>query len=89
MARSTHDRQHWHEGVDLDTNIEIDGDIGTYLSGTTLHQLIQLFNSGFYVTTSGFHITASGFFIHGLPTADPSELDQVWNDSGTLKISSG
>lgn len=30
-----------------------------------------------------------GVFLNGLPTSDPVVANQVWNDSGTLKISAG
>ena len=42
-----HDRETQHSGLDLDTNIVIDGDIGDFLSGTGLHTVLDgLANSG-------------------------------------------
>jgi hypothetical protein len=41
MARNTHDRQLDHHSTDLDTNIEVSGDVGTTLSGDTVHVALQ------------------------------------------------
>jgi hypothetical protein len=41
-------------------------------------------------TNTTGQLTASGIvMLTGLPTADPEVLGQLWNDSGTLKISAG
>jgi len=45
MTRNTHNRLLDHEEFDLDTNIQIDGDIGAYLSGTVLHTVLLGFNA--------------------------------------------
>lgn len=34
-------------------------------------------------------IANSLLFSHGIPTSDPVNAGQIWNDSGTLKISAG
>ena len=39
--------------------------------------------------TEGIRVGNGAVFIKNLPTSDPSVADQLWNDSGTLKISAG
>jgi hypothetical protein len=46
MTRNQHDMQLDHFGVGLDTQIVIDGDIGSFLSGTGLHEVLEALNSG-------------------------------------------
>jgi len=46
MTRNQHDFQLDHFGDALDTQIVIDGDIGSYLSGTGLHEVLSAMNSG-------------------------------------------
>jgi hypothetical protein len=38
------------------------------------------------LTTNG---TTAGVILNGLPTSDPTVAGQLWNDSGTLKVSAG
>ncbi len=44
----------------------------------------------FGTSTSVTNLTASGTVtLSGLPTADPAVAGQLWNDTGTLKVSAG
>ena len=38
---------------------------------------------------SGVIVNKGRLLIYNIPTTDPQEEGQVWNDNGTLKISSG
>ena len=40
-------------------------------------------------TIGGCISARDGIFLGNLPTSDPGEIGQVWNDSGDLKISAG
>lgn len=41
------------------------------------------------LTVSGSAGGTSVVMMRGLPTSDPSNVDQLWNDGGTLKVSAG
>ena len=43
----------------------------------------------FISASGGFQSTNSTVIFLNLPTSDPSEVGQLWNDGGTLKVSSG
>jgi hypothetical protein len=38
---------------------------------------------------SGMFLLGGVVILDSLPTADPANLGQVWNDTGTLKVSAG
>lgn len=40
-------------------------------------------------STGELTVTGAGVFMASLPTSDPSVAGQLWNDSGTLKVSAG
>ena len=46
---------------------------------------IQLQSGG----STKIEVTSSTIVLTGLPTSDPSNAGQLWNSSGTLKISAG
>ena len=57
---------------------------GTYASG------IKMDVENYFISASGgFQSTNSTVIFLNLPTSDPSEVGQLWNDGGTLKVSSG
>jgi len=37
----------------------------------------------------GLTVTGAVVMLSNLPTSDPSNAGQLWNDSGTLKVSAG
>tara|TARA_R100001463_G_scaffold4162_1_gene15934 strand:+ start:3792 stop:3998 length:207 start_codon:yes stop_codon:yes gene_type:complete len=46
---------------------------------------IQLQSGG----STKFEVTSTTIVLTGLPTSDPANAGQLWNSSGTLKISAG
>jgi hypothetical protein len=46
-------------------------------------------NGNIILTSDADDITNCGIFINNLPETDPENVNQLWNDSGTLKISAG
>ena len=47
-------------------------------------------DGGFFVTDASAPTSIAGTVVlSGLPTSDPTNADELWNDSGTLKISAG
>lgn len=72
------------------------GDLATNLTIRTLESLkpIVIYSTnlqqldpraGNYVQIKG----QDGIILHNLPTSDPVNTDQIWNDAGTLKVSAG
>ena len=41
------------------------------------------------ITATAMAVTGSTVMMTNLPTSDPANAGQLWNDSGTLKISAG
>ena len=66
---------------DSDTNVGIGVSVDSDISS-------QLEVKGTGITTTHLETTQTVIF-NNLPTADPSVAGQLWNDSGTLKISAG
>lgn len=88
-------------GIDLDANVTIEENLNVIGKGTfgdTLRVNADLYaevgSIGGLTCESeddgnGVFVTSGRFIINHLPTTDPQEEDKVWNDNGTLKISSG
>ena len=68
-------------------NVEIDQVqfADTTLSTLTTNSDLTLSANG----TGGVAITPTKIMMANLPTSDPSNAGQLWNDSGTLKVSAG
>jgi hypothetical protein len=68
-------------------NVEIDQVqfADTTLSTLTTNSDLTLSANG----TGGVAITPTKIIMANLPTSDPSNAGQLWNDSGTLKVSAG
>jgi hypothetical protein len=68
-------------------NVEIDQVqfADTTLSTLTTNSDLTLSANG----TGGVAITPIKIMMANLPTSDPSNAGQLWNDSGTLKVSAG
>jgi len=86
MTRTTHHRERDHFGYDLDTNLTIDGDLGTTASGSTLHAalgdlwLSDSFQWPFYI--DGAQSTVSGGTAY-FQTPETAVIDEVRVHLGT------
>jgi len=80
MTRTTHHRDRDHFGLDFDTNIVLDGDLGTTASGSTLHAafedlwLSDSFQWPFYI--DGVQTTISGGTDY-FETPEAAVIDEV------------
>lgn len=82
MTRNTHHRQRDHEGLDLDTSIELDGATASYADGTSLHDVIEDLDSRITTTTSGLNIVFDGGQT-GLSTGVKGDVEMPWAGSIT------
>lgn len=72
--------------VDVDGKIECDDITGTDVTCTSL----SVVDGSLFLSASDTGVSIKApLIIAGLPTSDPSILDAIWNDAGTLKISAG
>lgn len=46
-------------------------------------------DNSLFIDPSGTVLTTTALIMAGLPTADPTNAGQLWNDGGTLKVSAG
>lgn len=69
-------RIHSNAGGGISINDAGSGGVGIHTSNSTGGLTIEVSEIG-------------GFSLYGLPTTDPTIANQLWNDGGTLKISSG
>jgi hypothetical protein len=81
----------WYLDVNNGSGIRFQvADNGVALDST---RLTEITIDGFKVAVAGaqFYVQYDPFavFIDGLPTSDPGVSTQVWNDTGTLKVSAG
>lgn len=71
----------YHQETGGNEGLEIHG-IGTTGATSTIRLMTD--------NTTGVRVTGSGkVYLENLPTADPVSAGQLWNDSGTLKVSAG
>jgi hypothetical protein len=65
---------------------------GTALTGGS-HGAVQFYsgdgNTSVDIGNLGFYVLGPIVVLDGLPTADPTNAGQLWNDAGTLKVSAG
>jgi len=86
MTRTTHNRERDHFGYDYDTNILINGDTGTTVSGSSLHAALQdlwvsdSFQWPFYI--DGAQATISGGTAY-FETPETARIDEVRIHLGT------
>lgn len=70
------------------TNLAVSGTFGAYSISVGAGGIsIPSGGGGVYAPTG--YMTTYGMYMIGLPTTDPHSAGQVWNSSGTLKISAG
>lgn len=71
----------YHQETGGNEGLEIHG-VGTTGATSTIRLMTN--------NTTGVRVTGSGkVYLENLPTADPVSAGQLWNDSGTLKVSAG
>ena len=77
--------------VDTDNICTADGFVGDLTGDVTGNVTGDLVGDVTGETVSAFNnLESNGMMVmNNLPTSDPSSAGQIWNDSGTLKISAG
>jgi len=72
--------------ITVNDNLNISGSLSVNTLDTNI---ISSTDSGQVVVDDGLSITGTVVMMSNLPTSDPNNAGQLWNDSGSLKVSNG
>ena len=75
--------------TNTDINISPNGSGDTVISSDLVVNKIKSDDSTQVTVEDGLTVTGAVVMLSNLPTSDPSNAGQLWNDSGTLKVSAG
>jgi energy-converting hydrogenase Eha subunit B len=75
--------------TNTDINISPNGSGDTVISSDLVVNKIKSDDSAQVTVEDGLTVTGAVVMLSNLPTSDPSNAGQLWNDSGTLKVSAG
>ena len=75
--------------TNTDINISPNGSGNTVISSDLVVKKIKSDDSAQVTVEDGLTVTGAVVMLSNLPTSDPSNAGQLWNDSGTLKVSAG
>ena len=75
--------------TNTDINISPNGSGNTVISSDLVVNNIKSDDSAQVTVEDGLTVTGAVVMLSNLPTSDPSNAGQLWNDSGTLKVSAG
>jgi len=75
--------------TNTDINISPNGSGDTVISSDLVVNTIKSDDSAQVTVEDGLTVTGAVVMLSNLPTSDPSNAGQLWNDSGTLKVSAG
>jgi len=75
--------------TNTDINISPNGSGDTVISSDLVVNTIKSDDSAQVTVEDGLTVTGAVVMMSNLPTSDPSNAGQLWNDSGTLKVSAG
>lgn len=75
--------------TNTDINISPNGSGDTVISSDLVVNNIKSDDSAQVTVEDGLTVTGAVVMLSNLPTSDPSNAGQLWNDSGTLKVSAG
>lgn len=79
-----------YSGTSTDSNFAFGGQTSTYLSIRSDGKVgVNKAVPGKTLDVDGDARVSGDVFFTGLPTSDPAVAGQLWNDSGTLKVSAG
>ena len=70
-------------------NISPNGTGDTKISSDLVVNIIKSDDSAQVTVSDGLTVTGAVVMLRNLPTSDPTNAGQLWNDSGTLKVSAG
>ena len=75
--------------TNTDINISPNGTGDTKISSDLVVNIIKSDDSAQVTVSDGLTVTGAVVMLRNLPTSDPTNAGQLWNDSGTLKVSAG
>ena len=75
--------------TNTDINISPNGSGDTVISSDLVVNTIKSDDSAQVTVEDGLTVTGAVVMMSNPPTSDPSNAGQLWNDSGTLKVSAG
>jgi len=75
--------------TNTDINISPNGSGDTVISSDLVVNTIKSDDSAQVTVEDGLTVTGAVVMLSNLPTSDPNNAGQLWNDSGTLKVSAG
>ena len=75
--------------TNTDINISPNGSGDTVISSDLVVNNIKSDDSAQVTVEDGLTVPGAVVMLSNLPTSDPSNAGQLWNDSGTLKVSAG
>ena len=75
--------------TNTDINISPNGTGDTVISSDLVVNTIKSDDSAQVTVEDGLTVNGAVVMLSNLPTANPNNAGQLWNDSGTLKVSAG
>lgn len=75
--------------TNTDINISPNGSGDTVISSDLVVNTIKSDDSAQVTVEDGLTVNGAVVMLSNLPTANPNNAGQLWNDSGTLKVSAG